>query len=139
MHVDEDKKHRDVGSQILSSMGVTKEYFKDGNIKIDKSTCKGLECRLCIKACPTNALYWVDGEVKIEKDLCIHCCSCVLSCIVDNCIQVTRKREDGRIEEFSTPRDVILLCRKIASEKRREVTKKRFYTKLVAEKTVLTL
>jgi len=34
-------------------------------VKINKSICQGIECRLCIKACPTNALYRSYGQLKI--------------------------------------------------------------------------
>ncbi|MEM2538924.1 MAG: 4Fe-4S binding protein, partial [Candidatus Bathyarchaeia archaeon] len=81
--------------ELLKAMGV-KEYFADGDVKIDNKICQGIECKLCIKACPTNALYWSYGRVNLVKDLCIYCAACVLSCIVDDCIKVTRKRADGK-------------------------------------------
>jgi ferredoxin len=55
------RKKREKRAQLLQSIGV-KEFFEEGNIKIDMKTCKGVECKLCIKACPTNALYWKTGE-----------------------------------------------------------------------------
>ena len=42
--------------ELLKSINV-KEFFEEGSIKIDVKTCKGVECQLCIKACPTKALY----------------------------------------------------------------------------------
>jgi len=105
--------------ELLSSSGV-KDLFKEGDISINKRTCWGLECKLCIKACPTNALYWQTGEVKIIKDLCVYCGACVLCCMVDDCIKIKRKRDDGTTEKFSKPKDVIKLDDKINSQKRVE-------------------
>ena len=81
---------------LLSSFGV-KDFFEKGNISIDMRTCRGIECNLCVKTCPTNALYWKAGEIGIIDDLCLHCGACVLNCIVDNCIRITRERPDGTI------------------------------------------
>ena len=112
----EEKKSR--RAELLESMGV-KECFEEGSIKIDMRTCLGIECNLCVKACPTNALYWKAGDIGIVEDLCIYCTACVLCCCVDNCIKVTRKRPDGKTESFSTPKDVLRLNRNIISKKKR--------------------
>jgi len=93
----EKKKRRE---ELLASLGV-KEFFAEGSITINKRTCEGVECRLCIKACPTNALFWKTGEVGITQELCIYCGACVLSCIVDDCIKIVRKRLDDEVESFS--------------------------------------
>jgi Fe-S-cluster-containing hydrogenase component 2 len=105
--------------ELLTSLGV-KEFFAEGNISIDKRTCWGVECKLCIKACPTNALYWKAGEVGIVEDLCVYCGACVLCCMVDDCIKVERKREDGKVERFSKPKEVVKLGDKINTKKRLE-------------------
>ncbi len=47
--------------QILESLNV-KEFFEEGSISINKRTCRGVECKLCIEACPTHTLYWTSGE-----------------------------------------------------------------------------
>ena len=119
----EEKKSR--RAELLESMGV-KECFEEGSIEIDMRTCRGIECNLCVKACPTNALYWKAGEIGIEEDLCIYCTACVVNCIVDNCIRVTRKRSDGETESSSTPEDVLRLMRNINSRKKREGVKSIF-------------
>jgi len=111
------KKRKEKRAQILQSMDV-KEFFEEGSISIDKKTCKGVECKLCIKACPTNALYWKSGEVGIDEDLCVFCAACVANCIVDNCVRISRKRPNGGIETFSKPIDVLILLNNINSEKR---------------------
>ena len=110
------KKRRE---ELLASTGV-KEFFAEGSISVNKRTCQGLECKLCIKACPTNALYWKAGEVGIVEDLCVYCSACVLSCMIDDCIKVARKREDGKTERFSKPRDVRTLENRINAKKRFE-------------------
>jgi ferredoxin len=110
------KKRRE---ELLASTGV-KEFFAEGSISVNKRTCQGLECKLCIKACPTNALYWKAGEVGIIEDLCVYCSACVLSCMIDDCIKVARKREDGKTERFSKPRDVRTLENRINAKKRFE-------------------
>jgi ferredoxin len=110
------KKRRD---ELLASSGV-KEFFEEGSISVDKRTCHGLECKLCIKACPTNALYWKAGEIEVVDDLCVYCGACVLSCMVDDCIKITRKREDGKVEKFSKPMDVLKLENRINAKKRFE-------------------
>ena len=120
----EKKKRR---KELLESSGV-EDFFAEGGIRVDKRTCHGLECRLCIKACPTNALYWKSGEVGVVEDLCVYCGACVLSCMIDDCIKVERKREDGKTERFSKPRDVLKLEHSINAKKRFERVKEVFPT-----------
>jgi len=103
--------------ELLEPTGV-KELFKEGKISINKFTCVGGQCELCVKACPTNALYWKPGEVGITEDLCVYCGACVLNCMVDDCIKIERKREDGKTERFSKPKDVIILGEKLNTQKR---------------------
>jgi len=103
--------------ELLEPTGV-KELFKEGSININKFTCAGVQCKLCVKACPTSALYWARGEVGIIEDLCVYCGACVLNCMVDDCIKIERKREDGEVERFSKPKDVITLTEKINAKKR---------------------
>lgn len=111
------RRRRDLRSEILKSLGI-REYFADGSISINSVTCRGLECKLCIEACPTNALYWGGGRVNVVEDLCIYCAACVLSCIVDDCIKVSRRRLDGRVEAFSRPGEAAKLLQTISSRRR---------------------
>jgi ferredoxin len=113
---DERKKRR---QELLAPTGI-KELYRDGKISVNKFTCVGAQCRLCLKACPTNALYWGSGEVGVIEDLCVYCGACVLNCMVDDCIKVERTREDGTVEKFSKPKDVIALSEKSNVKKRRE-------------------
>jgi NAD-dependent dihydropyrimidine dehydrogenase PreA subunit len=124
----EDKEKRKKQRQeLLASTGI-KEFFPEGKITINKRTCWGQECKLCIKACPTNALYWKAGEVGITEDLCVYCSSCVLSCMVKDCIKVERKREDGKKEKFSKIEDVIKLQSAINTGKRAQRVREVFPT-----------
>ena len=120
--IKEEKKNR--RAELLESIGV-EDRFEDGSIKIDMRTCRGIECNLCVKACPTNALYWRAGEIGIEEDLCIHCTACVLNCCVDNCIKVTRKRPSGKTETYSTPKEALEVNRLVAAQHAREKVKLR--------------
>lgn len=113
---DEKRKRR---RELLGPLDIT-EYFTEGKIEIDKRTCRGVECKLCVKACPTNALYWKQGQVGIIPELCVYCGACVLFCVVDDCIRIERKRSDGVVEKFSKSRDALALQNKINTRKRFE-------------------
>ena len=117
--VDKEEERRQRRKELLEPTGV-KEFFKEGKININKFTCVGGQCKLCIKACPTNALYWSTSGVGITEDLCVYCGACVLSCMVDDCIKIERTRENGKTECFSKPKDVIKLAEKLNSQKRLE-------------------
>ena len=123
----EEKAKKKRREELLASSGV-KEFFEEGSISVDKRTCWGLECKLCIKACPTNALYWKAGEIEVVDDLCVYCGACVLSCMVDDCIKITRKRENGKVEKFSKPTDVLKLENRINAKKRYERVREVFPT-----------
>ena len=96
----------------------TKDLFPKGSISINKHTCTGVQCKLCIKACPTNALYWTSQGIGVTEELCVHCEACVLSCMVNDCIKITRKRENGEEERFSKVKDVVVLDEKVNGKKR---------------------
>ncbi len=118
----EEKKKADQRKQreeLLASTCV-KDIFPEGTISVDMRTCVGVQCKLCIKVCPTNALFWQSSGVGIIDDLCVHCGACVLVCMVDDCIKITRKREDGTEEKFSKASDVIALSNEVNAKKRFE-------------------
>ena len=115
-----DEAKREHRETLLRSVGVRETFFDEGRVTIDVATCRGVECKLCIEACPTHALYWASGEVKLEADLCIYCTACVLSCIVDDCIVVTRRRRSGERERFSRPIEAVRLLNQRAAHRRVE-------------------
>jgi Fe-S-cluster-containing hydrogenase component 2 len=121
------KQRKSRKAELLEGLKV-KEFFEDGSITINERTCQGLECELCIKACPTKALYWRDGKVGIVEDLCIYCGACVICCIVDDCVKVSRKRKDGTVEKFSKPLEVIRLCDTWNTRRRQERVESLFPT-----------
>ena len=47
----------------------------------------------------------------------------MINCMVDDCIKVERKREDGKVERFSKPSDVIKIAERQNSQKRFERVK----------------
>jgi ferredoxin len=116
------KEKKKLRKELLAPLGL-EEFFSEGDITINKRTCRGVECKLCVKACPTSALFWKAGEVGITKELCIYCGACVLSCIVDDCIRVVRKRANGEVESFSKPKSFTALQHGISGKKRFEITK----------------
>ena len=122
-----EKRRRERREQLLQSISV-KEFFEEGSIQINMRICDGVECKLCIEACPTNALYWRSGEVGIVEELCVFCTACVLSCIVDDCIRVKRRRPNGEVEEFSTPEEALRLLHRINSGKMQDIVKRRLPT-----------
>ena len=113
------RKQREERQALLSDLEV-QDLFCDGIILINKQTCLGVECKLCIDVCPTYALYWTKGEVGVEKQLCVYCMACVFSCIVEDCITITRKRRTGEEEVFSNIKNACALLHKIALNKRIE-------------------
>lgn len=117
-----EKRRKKKREEILAPLGI-KEFFVDGSIVINKLICQGIECKLCIDVCPTNALFWRAGEVGIIEELCIYCSACVLSCIVDDCMKVARKRPTGEVETFSKPTEVLLIQNHINAKKRFERTR----------------
>ena len=120
------KKNREKRAQLLQSIEA-KEFFEVGKIRIDMKTCRGVECKFCIKVCPTNALYWKSsGEIGITEELCIYCASCVLNCMVNNCIKVERKRPNGEMEQFSKPSDVTKLLEDVNTRNRMKTVKSLF-------------
>jgi Fe-S-cluster-containing hydrogenase component 2 len=94
------------------------EFFTEGSITINQRICKGVECRLCIEACATNALQRRDGEIKATEELCIYCGACVLNCPVNGCIKIVRKRSTGEVESFNKSSEFLTLQHNINSTKR---------------------
>jgi ferredoxin len=114
--VDSEKKND--RETLLATTGV-KDVFQWGTISINIYTCLGVQCKACIKVCPTNTLYWGSGKIEVVEDLCVYCGACVLVCQVDDCIKLERRRDkDGKVEKFSNPTDVLLFQKKTNTNKR---------------------
>jgi len=119
------KQRRERREQLLRSLGV-QEFFEEGSIQIDMKTCKGVECKFCIKVCPTNALFWRAGDVVVTEDLCVYCTSCVLNCMVPDCIKVQRKRGNGENERFSNPVEALKILERFNTGKRTNAIRELF-------------
>lgn len=57
------------------------------NIRVEEAdkVCFAVSCRhcdepFCVTNCITGALTRVDGVIRIDRDKCVGCCTCVLSC-----------------------------------------------------------
>jgi len=111
--------------KLLAAYGVA-DRFVEGTIAVDGRLCRGVECRLCVSACPTGALFWQNGKVAVVEELCIFCGACVLNCIVDDCIRITRKRANGEAESFSRPKDFVTLEHSVDAAKRLQKVEEAF-------------
>jgi len=136
------RQKREKREQLLKSLGI-QEFFEEGSIRIDMKTCKGVECKFCIKVCPTNALYWKAGDVAVTEDLCVYCTSCVLNCMVPDCIEVRRKRETGENERFSNTTQALKVLEHFNTGKRTNAIRELFpdeeiYLKRYSKPTVET-
>jgi ferredoxin len=133
--VNEEEERKKRRKELIEPTGV-KELFKDGKITINKFTCVGGQCKLCIKACPTNALYWGAGEVGIIDDLCVYCGACVVNCMVDNCIKIEREPDQGKTEHFGKMDDLVKLEERKNTQKRFERVKTNAVTLRCAPKNL---
>lgn len=43
-------------------------------------SCRHCEEPLCVKGCITGALTKKDGLIAVDKNKCVGCCTCILSC-----------------------------------------------------------
>jgi NAD-dependent dihydropyrimidine dehydrogenase PreA subunit len=114
---EEPKKEQSQRQELLSTTKV-KDLFPEGKITVNRYTCIGVQCKLCIKVCPTNALYWSNEGVGIIDDLCVHCHACVLSCMVPECIKIDRKRSETDSENFGKISDIVSIDEKLNAKKR---------------------
>lgn len=56
-------------------------------IKVEQKgdICFAVSCRhcsepLCVKSCISGAMERIDGVIKVDKDKCVSCYSCVMAC-----------------------------------------------------------
>ena len=122
---EEERRKRAVREEVLSALGIP-EFFTKGSIHVDAKKCYGPQCDLCVKACPTSAIFWREGELVIQEEICIYCTACVANCMVPDCIRVRRVRPDGRVEEFSSLKDVACLHKAISGQKAIDMVERLF-------------
>ncbi len=115
----EEERRRALREEVLGALGIP-DFFVEGSVRIDRSKCYGVECDLCVKACPTKAIFWRSGELVVQEEICIYCMACVVNCMVEGCITVRRVRPDGTVEEFSSVRDAARLLHAISGRKANE-------------------
>lgn len=60
----------------MKAGGVRKEV--NGVVVINRERCDG--CGACVEACPSGALYLVDGKATLDETLCRECEACVAAC-----------------------------------------------------------
>ncbi len=59
--------------------------------EVKKDDCIG--CKLCVSACPVDAIKMVDGKAVIDKEKCIGCGICVNKCPVNAIVKADLKKE----------------------------------------------
>ncbi|MFW9995078.1 MAG: 4Fe-4S dicluster domain-containing protein [Candidatus Odinarchaeota archaeon] len=91
--------------KILRDMNVPQNY-RNIEITINTSLCP-LGCQMCVKACPTSALYFFE-VVHVQKELCIGCGACASACPYVEPIKITRTRiSDGKTEVFRNLKEFV--------------------------------
>lgn len=63
--------------EILSAESVQVEHAIP---RIDSDICSSLNCRLCVSACPYNAITVEDEKITVREELCMGCGICSATC-----------------------------------------------------------
>ncbi|MFA6866267.1 MAG: 4Fe-4S dicluster domain-containing protein [Clostridia bacterium] len=71
----------------MTNMAELRNMIIRPNIRVEENnkisfavSCRHCTDPLCVKSCLTNALSKKDGVISIDKDKCIGCFTCIVSC-----------------------------------------------------------
>ncbi|OIO32996.1 MAG: electron transfer flavoprotein subunit alpha [Candidatus Omnitrophica bacterium CG1_02_40_15] len=78
------------------------------SIKVINEKCVG--CKLCVKACPFNAIELVNKKAVIDLDKCTLCGACIESCKFDAIVIVGGGRDRPLHQKFDEYKDVWVFC-----------------------------
>ena len=73
--------------------------FEGDILKEESEDCKGVTCHACQDVCPCNAIKVIDGQIQINKDVCVLCGACTKVC-PQNTIKVIRN--DMKLENLNS-------------------------------------
>ena len=59
-------------------------------------SCRHCKEPLCVKSCITGALSVEDGVITVNRDKCVGCYTCILSCPY-GCCHAVGKRRDSKV------------------------------------------
>ncbi|NCC86494.1 MAG: 4Fe-4S dicluster domain-containing protein [Clostridia bacterium] len=67
--------------KALKDVKINPKIRVEGNNQISFAvSCRHCEDPACVKSCITGAMYIEDGTIRINKDKCVGCYTCILSC-----------------------------------------------------------
>ena len=68
-------------TKALKDVKINPRIRVEGDNKISFAiSCRHCEDPACVKSCITGAMYIEDGTIRINKDKCVGCYTCILSC-----------------------------------------------------------
>jgi len=78
-------KHEKIFNPSKARLTVICRYNK-GSITVRGHIC--IQCKICMKICPTDAIEFTDGHMTLDEDKCIACGECATKC-PQKCIAMT--------------------------------------------------